>query len=125
MTHDLLAATVRLAGTLEAENVALRALNLPAAAALLPEKQAATDAFEAARKAAPPVRSETLRGAASNLVAQADENRRLLERAILVQTRVLGIIAGAARASNPAPRYGRSGAYAARAPTGWALSARA
>jgi hypothetical protein len=38
---------------------------------------------------------------------------------------VLGIIAGAARANNPAPRYGRSGAYAPRAPTGWALSSRA
>ena len=62
MTHDLLAATVRLAGTLEAENVALRALNLPAAVALLAEKQAATDAFDAARNAAPPVRSEALRG---------------------------------------------------------------
>ncbi len=125
MTHDLLSATVRLAGTLEAENVALRALNLPAAVALLAEKQAATDAFDAARNAAPPVRSEALRGAASRLMSQADENRRLLERAIQVQTRVMGIIAGAARANNPAPRYGRSGAYAPRAPTGWALSSRA
>ena len=122
---DLIAATMRLASTLEAENAALRALNLPAAAALLAEKQAATDAFNAVRIAAPPVRSEALREAADRLTGQAEENRRLLERAIHVQTRVLGVIANAARPRNPAPRYGRSGAYTVAHSAGAAFSARA
>ena len=125
MSHHLLAATVRLAGMLEAENVALRAMDLAAAGGLLAEKQSATAAFDAARRAAPPAPTQALRDAASRLVAQGEENRRLLERAIAVQNRVLGTIARAARQSQPAPRYGRSGAYAAPPPTGWALSARA
>ena len=122
---ELMNATVDLASALAAENAALRAMDLPAAAALLTRKQDAAAAFDAARKQAPAAGSAALREAASRLVAQAAENRRLLERAIHVQTRVLGVIAGAARAANPAPRYGRSGAYANRPATGWALSARA
>ena len=122
---NLIAATVRLASTLEAENAALRALNLPAAAALLAEKQAATDAFNAVRIGTPPVRSEALRDAAHWLTSLAEENRRLLERAIYVQTRVLGVIANAARPRNQAPRYGRSGAYTASHSAGGAFSARA
>ena len=121
----LVAATVRLATALATENAALRAMNLPAAAAMLVEKQQATAAFESARKAAPVTRCVALQDAAAWLMEQAAENRRLLERAIQVQTRVLGVIARAARTSNPAARYGRSGAYAARQSTGWALSARA
>lgn len=122
---DLLNATVDLASALAEENAALRVMNLPAAVALLERKQAATTAFDAARKQAPAAASAGLREAASKLADQAAENRRLLERAIHVQTRVLGVIAGAARAANPAPRYGRSGAYANRPANGWALSARA
>ncbi len=125
MTHDLLAATMRLTRVLVAENAALRAMDLAAAGALLAEKQAATAAFDAARGMAPPAATGrcAMRQAAS--WSQAGENRRLLERAIAVQNRVLAVIAGAARQSHPAPRYGRSGAYAAPPPTGWALSARA
>ena len=124
MTPDLFAATVRLASTLEAENAALLAMNLPAAAAMLPEKQAATEAFNAARTGRI-TRSPALQEAAARLAGQAEENRRLLERAIHVQTRVQGVIASAARSSQPVSRYGRSGAYASRPATAWALSARA
>lgn len=125
MSQTLLSATVRLAGTLEAENVALRALDLPKAAALLTEKQAATVAFNTARAALPGRPAPALLEAAAHLAGQAEENRRLLERAISVQSRVLGVIARAAGSANPTPRYGRSGSYAARPATGWALSARA
>ena len=123
MTQDLLAATVRLAETLTAENVALEAMNLPRAAAMLAEKEAALASFKAAQTSSP--NTPALRQAASRLLAAGDENRRLLERAIAVQTRVLGIVAQAARAANPAPaRYGRTGSYAARPPAAVALSAR-
>ena len=122
---DLLAATVRLAATLHAENAALQAMNLTAAASLLPEKQRASTAFETARAATPPAQSAALRDAVAKLMDQAAENRRLLERAIAVQTRVIGIVVGAVRPPHPASRYGRSGNYTARPATGWALSARA
>ena len=119
MTPDLLAATMRLADCLVAENAALRAMDLPGAAALLAEKQAAAAAFDIARQSGPPVASAAFRAGALRLMEQAAENRPLLKRAIHVQSRVLGVIAGAARATNPAPRYGRSGAYAApRRPAG-------
>ena len=125
MTQDLLGSIVRLASVLEAENAALAAMDLPAAAALVAEKREATTAFDTARVATPVTPSAALRDAAARLGSQAEDNRRLLERAMKVQTRVLGIIVGAARSSNPVQGYGRSGAYAARAGTGWALSARA
>ncbi len=123
MTPDLLAVTLRLAEALAAENAALLALNLPRAASMLADKQAALAAFNAAKRGG--ATTPALRQAAEQLRAAADENRRLLERAITVQTRVIGIVAQAARAANPAPaRYGRNGAYAARPASGWALSAR-
>ncbi len=125
MRQDLLGTIVRLACVLEAENAALEAMDLPAAAALVTEKRAASEAFDAARKAAPPTPSAALQNAAARLGSQAEDNRRLLERAMKVQTRVLGIIVGAARSSQPVQGYGRSGAYSARPKTGWALSARA
>ncbi len=122
---DLLAATMRLATALAAENAALQALDLTSAGAMLAEKTDAAAAFEAARKHAPPMGTPALRDAATRLMEQAAQNRLLLERAIGVQTRVLGVIAGAARSARPPSRYGRSGGYASRPTTGWALSARA
>ncbi len=127
MTDDLLRTMTRLADTVAAENAALRALDLPGAARLLPEKQAVAALLTAARAAAGAGAkpSPALRSAAARLRTLAEENRRLLERAIAVQTRVLGVLAGAARAANPAPRYGRTGGYATRPAAGWALSAHA
>ncbi len=124
MTQDLLAATLRLAEALATENAALQAMNLPRAAAMLAEKEAASAAFTAAQKGG--AATPALRAAAEQLRAAVEQNRRLLERAITVQTRVLSIVASAAQAANPAPsRYGRTGAYAARPSAGLALSARA
>ncbi len=124
----LTAAAQRLADTLEAENTALRALDLPAAGALLADKQAATADLNKAVKAvanAGELAHPALRSAIIRLRELAEENHDLLQRGIAVQSRVLGVLAQAARAHRPEPRYGRLGAYAAGPCAGWALSARA
>ena len=131
-TEAVRAATQQLADTLEAENAMLRALDLPAAGALLADKQDAAAALNKALAAAAGAggpADPALRTAAIRLRDLAEENRHLLERGIAVQSRVLGVLAQAARASSPqgrnGARYGRQGAYAAGPSAGWALSARA
>ena len=127
MMPEIVEATVQLADALAAENAALAALDLVAAVRLLPQKEAATTAFAAAQRRARGTRDtldiKALRVAATRLQTLTEENRRLLERAIHVQNRVMGILAQAARASNPTPRYARSGVYAKRPTASWALSA--
>lgn len=114
MNSGLIAAAVRLADVLQTENAALAALNMPAAARLLPEKLAATDAFATAQAgAAARQRGAGRPGAELDSLARrlrelAAENRRLLERAMLVQGRVIATVAKAARATaeRAAPTYG-------------------
>ena len=126
MTDDLAAAVTRLAAVLAQENAALAALDLPAIGALLPEKQAATAALTAARAAAEGARTaERLRPDAAQLAALAAETRRLLERAMTVQTRIMGLVARALPVT-AAPGYRAGGAPpATRSPIAFALSARA
>ncbi len=115
-TASLIAAAVRLADVLQTENAALAALNMAAAVRLLPEKLAAADAFVAAQAGASPKgrraarRRIELDAVARRLQDLAAENRRLLERAMLVQTRVIATVAKAARATaeRAAPGYGAS-----------------
>ena len=90
-----------LAGILEAENAALRALDFPTATALLADKQRAL----AAMTGAPPPPHAALR----RVQLAAAENRALLERAIAVQARVVGIVTRAAR---PKPRFYSARGYA-------------
>ena len=116
-TSSLIAAAVRLADVLQTENAALAALNMAAAARLLPEKLAAADAFAAAQAGESPSTVAKgrqagrggieLEAVASRLQALAAENRRLLERAMLVQGRVIATVAKAARATaeRAAPGY--------------------
>ncbi len=101
------AAAERLAEALQRENAALAALELAAVGPLLEEKIAALAAFTAS----PPPQA---RAVVMRLRDLAAENRQLLERAILVQGRVIGTIARAApRAVAAAPAsYGRTGAAA-------------
>ena len=120
---DQLSATVQLADVLAVENAALRAVDIRRAAAMLGRKQAALAALTSATAAGPEQRA-AMQAAVGRLRSLAEENRRLLERAIEVQSRVLGVLAGVARRAR-APGYGRSGAYATPPPQGWALSARA
>ena len=103
MLDALLATGLRLADALRAENEALGALDLPRAASLAQAKLQATDAFAAAYAAAirtsaraeGPVR-QTAQDLTDRLQHLGTENRRLLERAIAIQSRVIETIAGAA-----------------------------
>jgi hypothetical protein len=116
MMDAVIAAGERLAEALRAENEALAALDLTRAAALATRKLQATDAFAAATAAAAKhdarpegaARATTERLAAS-LAALGAENRRLLEEAIAIQSRVIEAIAGAAAPRPPAPGYGATG----------------
>ncbi|MDA8253872.1 MAG: hypothetical protein M0Z28_32510 [Rhodospirillales bacterium] len=122
MTPRQIAAAVALADTLARENAALAALDLAGAAAMLDAKQAAAAAFAAAQAtpAAPDAAHQRL---AAQLRDLADENRRLLERAIRVQGRVLEVVARALP-KPPGRRYGATGAPARGAVAPVIVSAR-
>ena len=117
---SLIAAAVRLADVLATENAALATMNMTAAASLLPEKLAAADAFAAAQAAVQVAGQHCESGAeeadlaalANRLQALTAENRQLLERAMVVQSRVIATVAKAARATaerSAIPGYGASG----------------
>lgn len=96
----------QLALVLRAENDALAAGAPDTAAQLLPQKQAATAALQAA---APSATVDAR--VASTLQELAGQNRALLAQAIEVQGRILEMVARAARLAAPAPvRYGAQGA---------------
>lgn len=130
----LAAAAAALADLLARENAALAALDLPRATVLLQQKSQAFAAFERevlrARPAFDPSDAERAdwRRLGDTLRGLGEENRRLLERAIAVQGRVLASIARAVpkALAGAAPRYGAGGGLrpAARVPA-IALSARA
>ena len=120
-TQALLHAAAALAAILTEENTALATIDLPRAAQLVPAKRRATDAFTAAHAhlAATGRPDGTARAALANAATQlrdlAAENRRLLDRALATQSRVLDIIAQAVpRASTQAPRYNPTGALVGR-----------
>ena len=115
MMKPLLLAGHRLAEALRAENEALARLDLNQAAALSTAKRQASDAFAAAFDAAHRTGSKAEgeeRGNAEDIAGRlrdlSAENRRLLERAIDLQSRVIETIAGAARAPGPGT-YGERG----------------
>ena len=96
-----------LLAVLREENAALERHDFAAAGALLPRKtEAARFLAEAAKRGRRPSA-----GAAQDLAALADANRRLLEQAVAVQRQVVALVARAASgAGAPAGRYGRTGA---------------
>lgn len=105
MTPELIFAVGRLADTLARENILLGALDLASAAGMLPEKTAAIAAFAAAddiaQRTGPYMlagrqREETIKQA-ERLRTLAAENKRLLERAIAVQGRVIGTVVAAVK----------------------------
>jgi len=110
MTPDLVAAANTLADLLARENAALKRLDFPAAMALVPAKEAALLGVTNGRTPAPAVSRDpatlALGRRISGLVA---ENRLLLERAIAVQTRVVGIIVRAATPPRAAAQYAANG----------------
>ncbi len=112
MTPELVEAATDLADMLDRENAALAALDLAAAAALAESKRRVTDSFLAARARAPagPLGQEAER-IATRLRDLAAENKRLLERAMFVQGRVLATIARAIpRVQGGAQHYRANGA---------------
>lgn len=132
---ELIQATEALVATIRSENAALAALDFKAAVGLLATKQLLGQAFMAAQARAvadelrgPP--SVRLRQLAGELGDLSSENKRLLERALVVQGRVIASLARAvprARAAVAGVRnYSADGRLAASRSTGaMALFARA
>jgi hypothetical protein len=131
MTREQIEAAVALADTLAQENEALAVLDFPRAAGLLEAKQRATEALSAAASRAAgsvqPDAEQLARDVSARLRDLAAENKRLLEHAIGVQGRVIGMLAQAMpKPTSDAGRYGADGAIAGtRQPAPMAISARA
>jgi hypothetical protein len=125
MPNSLNAAVCRLADVLELENAALRVMDLRRAASLLPEKTEAHSALMAFGEIGSAITEPALAQAAARLKNRVLENRQLLERAIVAQQRVIGIVVRAAAAARGAgPVYGTRGGPT-RATLPMALSTRA
>lgn len=132
MSPVLIAAAVRLARVLEDENRALQSLDMPGAARMLADKQAALGAFVAAQASQRRAGADSAatqaamehRALAEQLGDLAATNKRLLERAIAVQGRLVGMVAqAAARSQADGPSYRPPGARTAQ--SAWTLSTRA
>jgi hypothetical protein len=89
------------------ENKALGEMDFSRAGALLAPKHAAADALAAAWRAA--TQTDAPQADLMKLGELAEENRRLLNRAMRVQRRVLDLVAKAARSSHAPTRYGAGG----------------
>jgi hypothetical protein len=127
MSKELIAAACLLADALAEENTALAALDLPRAVSMLADKQRAVTGFLAARDAQRiATQHAMIEPLARRLQSLSQENRTLLERAIAVQGRVIGVIARAAVPAVAPSGYSPHGTpgHPAR-PTALALSARA
>ncbi|MGH7155806.1 MAG: hypothetical protein ACREF3_17905 [Acetobacteraceae bacterium] len=124
MIDQLLEAAGNLAAALEQENAALEKLDLAAAAGCLGRKQHAVAAFatvQAALANTPIDNSASARviDVGNRLNRLVGENRRLLERGLAVQARVIGVIA---RAMPRAIAAGAAGYRAGGAPAGARLT---
>jgi hypothetical protein len=97
---ERLKATQRLADLLAEENLALKRLDFSAAVALIGQKESAL-----ADLTAPPAVLLPPTALAQRLLTLAAENQTLLEHAIMVQTRVVRIIARSAAPTPAATRY--------------------
>ena len=115
MTNELILAARALGQLLTAENVALAAHDHAAATALLDEKKRLIAAFDRALAGTVPLLDgparDEVRAVGLELQALAGRNVALLEQAMEVQARVIGIVADAARQQVrvAAPGYGRPG----------------
>ena len=112
MTNEMLAAANLLADALQRENEALARFDVTQAGVLLMEKTDAVSRFTAATRMAeggPLLSGPTTVQAAHRLRNLADENRRLLDHAIKVQSRVINIIRQAALRPGVDRRYQAGG----------------
>jgi hypothetical protein len=124
MPKPLIATARLLVDVLERENAALRIMDLRRAAGLLPEKSAAIAELTAFGEAPALPPDPGLGVVARQLHALTLENRRLLDRAIVAQRRVIGIIVRAAIATSAGSSY-RAPGRPARSPGPMTLSTRA
>ena len=111
----------RLSDLLAEENAALETMDFARAGSLLAPKHDAADALAAAWRAADPGNVPTDQMHA--LGRLAEENRQLLKRAMRVQSRVLDLVAKAAR-SAASSGYGAAGRPATRTAVAHSLKAR-
>jgi hypothetical protein len=110
VTQDLIHAANTLADVLARENAALTRLDFLAAVALGPSKEAALLRVTEWCSAMPtPDRSAPMLALGRAIMTLVAENRRLLERAISIQTRIVGIIVQAAAPPPVAGQYAASG----------------
>lgn len=120
MSDDLMTAGNMLADALTVENAALASLDLPRAGAMLARKQRAFADLAAVQVTL--ASHDAAERMARRLRALAVENKRLLERAIAVQGRVIGVIARATTTTAARTGYG---AVRTQRPPPFALSAKA
>ena len=113
MTRDQQNAVEQLVAVLAEENAALEALAYRRVGDFVDRKRAALDALNAASPASSdqvPVEQDPSRKAlAVRLKQLVEENRELLRRAIKVQNRIMGVVAGAARQAQAPVGYGARG----------------
>ena len=122
MTLGFTDAGTAMVETLEAENSALIALDLPRAGAMFARKQRAlADLAAAAARGNMPSNGAADR-MTRRLQALALENKRLLERAIAAQGRVIEVVARAAASAEAPTGYGPA---RGQRPAAFALSAKA
>ena len=112
----------RLSVLLVEENAALEAMDFARAGSLLAPKHDAANALAAAWRAADPGSVPTDK--MHDLGRLAEENRQLLKRAMRVQSRVLDLVAKAARGAQQVGGYGAAGKPATRASQAHSLKAR-
>jgi hypothetical protein len=120
MSDEMMTAGNVLTDVLTLENAALAELDLPRAGAMLARKQRALADLVAVQTV--PASHDSAERMARRLRALAIENKRLLERAIAAQGRVIGVIARAATATATPTGYGPA---RAPRPAAFALSAKA
>ena len=128
LDQTAISAAEALAGTIATENKALAALDLPVAVRLLAQKRQHGEAFLAAQARSLAAGLPALpRDRLKQLAELAADNKRLLERAITVQGRVISSIARAMprAVASPNQRYACDGKPAGGRPVAMALSARA
>lgn len=125
--NSIFIAAQALCAVLDEENAALQRFDVPRATALVPAKRSATDALLLAQRQGALSPSPESLALAERLQHAALQNKKLLERAIEAQKRVMGCIARAVpRAISQGGRYGAKGAVPKPAMTpAVALSARA
>jgi len=129
MTLGLFEAVTRLASVLSEENEALKRLDFPAAIALGRAKEAALLGVTQGRTPTPATdHTPALAALGRRVGSLAVENRQLLERAIAVQSRIVGIVARAGTPPSASGQYGPPNGYRTqprRAAYAMALSSRA